>query len=60
MMTAIILFIILSLLASLIVVAACIKSSKVTQWENLPETYEDVADATSEPDRLPSVISFHT
>lgn len=40
MMTALIVFIILSIFVSVIVVAACVKSSQVTQWENTPETFE--------------------
>lgn len=39
MITIIFLFIIISILASLVVVAACVKSSHISQWENLPETY---------------------
>ncbi|MCA9966833.1 MAG: hypothetical protein KC423_21435 [Anaerolineales bacterium] len=42
MMTALIIFVILSIVTSVIVVAACVKSSQVTQWESTPETFESV------------------
>ncbi len=51
MMTALIIFVILSIFTSVIVVAACVKSAQVTQWENTPETFETapVSKATPRP-----------
>lgn len=55
--TIIFLFIIISILASIVVVAACVKSSEVTKWENLPEVYEDTTEVESTPTLAPRSLS---
>ena len=57
MMTIIFIFIIISILASVVVVAACVKSSRLTQWENLPETYDNADSQKDESDLSPSRLS---
>ncbi|MEM7112645.1 MAG: hypothetical protein AAF614_09430 [Chloroflexota bacterium] len=57
MMTIIFIFIIISILASVVVVAACVKSSRLTQWENLPETYDNVDSHNDESELSPSRLS---
>ena len=49
MVTIIFLFIIISILCSIVVVAACVKSSQVTKWENLPEDYEETTEVEPAP-----------
>lgn len=57
MMTIIFIFIIISILASVVVVAACVKSSRLTQWENLPEAYDEIVPTHDDSELSPSRLS---
>ena len=46
-MTLLTAFFLFSFLAALIVVAACVRSAKISRWENLPERYPNAGSVTS-------------